>query len=85
MYRGDIAECAEKSYDYLSLSDAQRILMLTSKESLLQFVASMKENGWLVEGDKVIFKVEKKVPLTIPTMKLIAQTLGYASEMERIV
>ncbi len=83
--RGDIAECSEKSYPSLSLSEAQKMLMMNSRDQLVAYVKSREENGWSVEGDKVVFHATQVKDTSIPTMKLIQQTLEYASEIERII
>ena len=83
--RSDISDCAEKSYEKLAMTEAQKMFMIENKNDFLAFIESKRDNGWVVEGNNIVFKVGKKSQIEIPSLKLIAQTLEYAQEMERIV
>lgn len=82
--RDKIADCAEKAYENFPLSQAASLLMLDTKE-LKGFCDT---RGWVVASDSMInfsgFK-ENTNERTLPSLALIAQSLQYASELERIV
>jgi 26S proteasome regulatory subunit N12 len=60
--------------------------MFQRDNETLDFIASNYPD-WRVSTDGVIYLNETKTVKSdeIPSMKLIAQTLSYATEMERIV
>ncbi|EGG24757.1 26S proteasome regulatory subunit S14 [Cavenderia fasciculata] len=76
----DIANCSEKSFKYLSLNEAQQLLQFNPQQ-LNDFIV---KRGWKVQGDKIIFQSGSS-SVEIPSQQLIAQTLHYAKELERIV
>ncbi|XP_021894848.1 26S proteasome non-ATPase regulatory subunit 8 homolog A [Carica papaya] len=84
--RDEIAGCSEKAYDYLSISDATKMLLFSSEKELLEYV---KEDHpeWEVKNGFVFFqKAKETAPCKeIPSLQLINQTLSYARELERIV
>lgn len=84
--RINIADCAAASYKTLSVKAATEILMFSSLQETLVFIAE-KCPEWVVEGDTISLKNEKGMSKSddIPSLKLIAQQLTYASELERIV
>jgi 26S proteasome regulatory subunit N12 len=84
--RDSIADCVEVSYKYMKLVDAVTMMKFGSTDELLEYVKESRED-WLVEGDRITFQPP---PVTgkaedIPSMKLIGQSLSYATELERIV
>jgi len=82
--RSEIAECSEKAYKSLSLSEAQKSLLFSSPNDLLEFA---KKREWEVSDGKILFSYDdkKKAKAEVPSLKLIHQTLAYAKELERIV
>ncbi|KAF5478048.1 26S proteasome non-ATPase regulatory subunit 8 homolog A-like [Juglans microcarpa x Juglans regia] len=84
--RDEIAGCSEKAYDYLSINDAQQMLLFSSNQELLEYV---KEDHpeWEIKNKLVYFqKAKESAPCKeIPSLQLINQTLSYARELERIV
>jgi 26S proteasome regulatory subunit N12 len=82
--REEIAECTEKAYWRLKLSEATKLLFLKNDEETRHFGMSRK---WKLEDG--IFKFEKKSTVTATfeetSKDLIAKTLNYAKEMERII
>jgi len=84
--RDSIADCVEVTYKSLKLTDAVTMMKLDSVEELQEYVQD-KRDDWLVEGDMLTFQpppVGSKAA-DIPSMKLISQSLSYATELERIV
>mmetsp|Transcript_18613 Transcript_18613/g.29197 ORF Transcript_18613/g.29197 Transcript_18613/m.29197 type:complete len:260 (-) Transcript_18613:92-871(-) len=84
--RDAIADCVEVTYKSLKLMDAVSMMKLDSVEELHEYVQD-KRDDWLVEGDMLTFQpppVGSKAA-DIPSMKLISQSLSYATELERIV
>jgi 26S proteasome regulatory subunit N12 len=84
--RDSIADCVEVTYKSLKLTDAVTMMKLDSVEELQEYVQE-KRDDWLVEGDMLTFQpppVGSKAA-DIPSMKLISQSLSYATELERIV
>eukprot|EP00986_Skeletonema_menzelii_P017439 scaffold19482_cov153-Skeletonema_menzelii.AAC.3 len=84
--RDAIADCVEVTYKSLKLTDAVTMMKLDSVEELHEYVQD-KRDDWIVEGDMLTFQpppVGSKAA-DIPSMKLISQSLSYATELERIV
>jgi len=83
--RVNIVDCISASYKSLTLSGATEILMFTSTEETKTFIHDFHPE-WKIEGD--LIDVAGHAALNseeIPSMKLIEQTLTYATELERIV
>jgi len=82
--RSEIAECSEKAYKSLSVSEAQKSLLFSSSNDLVEFA---KKREWEVSNGHILFTFEdkKKAKAEVPSLKLIHQTLAYAKELERIV
>lgn len=84
--RDSIADCVEVSYKSMKLSDAVTMMKFESTAELQEYVQE-KRDDWIVEGDMLTFQpppVGSKAA-DIPSMNLIAQSLSYATELERIV
>jgi 26S proteasome regulatory subunit N12 len=78
----EVAMVSEKAYKRLPAAKLQELLMMSS---LSELQAYAQEREWKFEGADVIFdlgNVEKK---EVPATALIAGTLHYAKELERIV
>ncbi|CAN0325485.1 unnamed protein product [Ectocarpus sp. 12 AP-2014] len=84
--RDGIAECSEAAYSELSIAEAQKMLRMDQRSELEAFVAD-KYPEWELTADKIIFKAPEacKKSAEIPSMRLIAECLSYATELERIV
>ncbi|CAM9171436.1 unnamed protein product [Hapterophycus canaliculatus] len=84
--RDGIAECSEAAYSELSIAEAQKMLRMDQRSELEAFVAD-RHPEWEVTADKIIFKAPEacKKSAEIPSMRLIAECLSYATELERIV
>ncbi|GKU90840.1 hypothetical protein SLEP1_g4784 [Rubroshorea leprosula] len=84
--RDEIAGCSEKAYDYLSINDAQQMLLFSSDRDLLEYIEA-EHREWEVKDGAVFFqKAKESTPCKeIPSLQLIDQTLSYARELERIV
>jgi len=84
--RLNVGECLVASYNHLKISSATKVLMFSNDEDTKVFIQSNYPE-WRIEGDTVSFGTETKVTKSeeIQSMKLIAQTLSYATELERIV
>ena len=83
--RDEIGSCSEKAYVTLSMGEAQKLLKL---ESAQQTAAFVEQRGWAVADGVIRFKSGEKAPPSaqdIPAAALMAQTLAYARELERIV
>ncbi|CAM9745201.1 unnamed protein product [Phaeothamnion confervicola] len=85
--REAIAECSETAYASLSVAAAQELLKLDGLRQLQQFIETSHPE-WRIEGDRIVFQEAAgkagKVP-EIPSMRLITESLSYATELERIV
>lgn len=83
--REAIAECSEVAYTTLSLKAAREMMIFESEAELLAYVADNRPE-WLVADGAIHFEgVKSKKVQEIPSMRLIAETLSYATEIERIV
>jgi 26S proteasome regulatory subunit N12 len=83
--RINIGDCAAASYSKLSIDSATNVLMFSSKQETLAFIES-EYPDWQI-GDKEIDLRASKVVKSeeINSKNLVSQTLGYATELERIV
>jgi 26S proteasome regulatory subunit N12 len=84
--RDSIADCMEVSYKSMKIADAMTTMKFDSKEDLMEYVEECRDD-WIVEGGSLCFQLPPSGSKAsdIPSMKLIAQNLTYATEMERIV
>ena len=84
--RDSIADCIEVSYKSMKLVDAVTMMKFESTEELQEYLQEKRED-WIVEGDKLMFQPPSmgSKAVDIPSMKLMAQSLSYATELERIV
>jgi 26S proteasome regulatory subunit N12 len=83
--RYSVAECAEVAYANLTLASAQQLLMIDSRNDLISFIQSNRPD-WIVEDDVITFQSTSGAKSSdIPSMRLISETLNYATELERIV
>ena len=84
--RDDIASCAEKAYDRISVHEVAKMLMIESDQELEDFV---QLKGWQRDstGAFCVFaqEVKKEEKHFVRNIALIAQSLGYARELEKIV
>lgn len=86
--RDSIADCVEVSYKSLKMKDAVDIMKFDSGEALMDYVKECRDE-WIVDQGKgeLCFQLADggAKASDIPSNKLIAQTLSYATELERIV
>ena len=84
--RDSIADCVEVSYKVMKIKDAMTMMKFDSQQELLEYVEECRDD-WIVDGDTLCFQPPPSGSKAsdIPSMKLIAQSLSYATEMERIV
>ena len=81
--RDSVAECAQAAYNCLSLAAAQNMLMIESRAELMEFIA---QKEWIVEGDTIAFQPASSArSAEVPSMRLLSESLAYATELERIV
>lgn len=83
--RINIGECVSTSYASLTVDAATKMLMFQKKEDTLLFIQDYYPS-WVLEGDKInLVDAPAARSNEVPSLKLIAQTLSYATELERIV
>jgi 26S proteasome regulatory subunit N12 len=84
--RSSIADGLEAAYETLPVGTACRMLKLADLDGLREYVEELRED-WILEGDVVCFVPPEsgRRAEDIPADTLIAQTLSYAAELERIV
>uniref|UniRef100_A0A061RHA6 26S proteasome regulatory subunit N12 n=3 Tax=Tetraselmis sp. GSL018 TaxID=582737 RepID=A0A061RHA6_9CHLO len=82
--RDEIANCSEKAYKSLKLSDAKEMMLFGSEEEVRRYAA---ERGWAVENGRLVFsdRASEAACREVPSLELINYTLTYAKELERIV
>lgn len=84
--RDSIADCVEVSYKTMKIQDAVSIMKFDSEEDLLEYVQECRDD-WIIQDGELCFQppeVGAKAS-DIPSKSLIAHTLSYATELERIV
>ena len=74
------------AYTELSLDAAQKMMMLGSREELMSFIEEAHES-WVVDGETLRFNPVSTASKSseVPSMRLMSEALGYATELERIV
>ena len=83
--RMNISDCAAASYSTLTTSAATKILMFSSEKETLQFISQYYPD-WSVNGSLINLRATKSLKSEeIPSLKVISQSLTYATELERIV
>jgi 26S proteasome regulatory subunit N12 len=85
--RDSIADCMEVSYKEMSLESAMTMMKYTNAQDLMEYIQECRDD-WIVQGNALCFQpptVGSKVSTDIPSMEWIAQSLSYATEMERII
>ncbi|CAM9290708.1 unnamed protein product [Choristocarpus tenellus] len=84
--REGIAECSEVAYTELPLADARQMMLLAEGRDFEDYVEE-RHPDWVISGDKVVFQKEEVTLKSseIKSMRLIAECLSYATELERIV
>lgn len=82
--RLDIAACISSAYKSLSYASARKLLLLGGANSdLEEFVR--EQEGWRLADGAVHFEAHDRGAAHVPSHDLIASTLRYANELERIV
>lgn len=86
--RDSIADCVEVSYKNMKISDAMTMMKFGTQKEMLEYVEECRDD-WIIDESTNTLCFQP--PPTgfkagdIPSMKIIHQTLSYATEMERIV
>jgi len=84
--RDSIADCLEVSYKTMLIKDAASMMKFDSSEDLTEYIEECRDD-WIVEGGVLCFQPPQigSKATDIPSMKLMQQSLSYATELERIV
>ena len=83
--RINIGDCAAASYSKLSIDAATSVLMFSSQQETLAFVRE-EYPDWVIGDKEIDLRATKAVKSEeIDSKNLISHTLGYATELERIV
>ena len=86
--RDSIADCMEVSYKEMSLESAKTMMKFKTSDELLEYIQDCRED-WIVVPDQQVLVFQPPAPgnvsSDIPSMEWIAQSLSYATEMERII
>ncbi|KDO31027.1 hypothetical protein SPRG_04213 [Saprolegnia parasitica CBS 223.65] len=84
--RDAIADCAEVAYASLDVADAAKMMMFASPHEFAAY-ASTKKTQWMLKDNIVWFHTPQKHlgASDIPSMRLVGETLSYATELDRIV
>lgn len=81
-----IGECLGAAYTSIPIASAIRMLKFTSPQEMEVFMADHYPS-WRIVNNTIYFESEVKTgkAAEIPSLRLIEQTLSYATELERIV
>lgn len=84
--RDSIADCMEVSYKTMKIKDAMTMMKFDSPQQLMEYMEDCRDD-WIVEGDSLCFQPPPtgSKASDIPSMKLISQSLSYATEIDRII
>jgi 26S proteasome regulatory subunit N12 len=82
--RKEIADCIEKAYRSVRISELQKLLFLASEDQVAAFA---NQRGWMLTDEVISFGYHEGVKSTFTeeATDVIARTLFYAKEMERII
>jgi 26S proteasome regulatory subunit N12 len=86
--RSEIADCSEKAYPSLPISNAKNLLFLDSEGAVIEFA---QQRGWILRDGRIHFPVEPEAAtrsekdILVASGTVIENTLGYARELETIV
>ncbi|KAL2000919.1 hypothetical protein VTN02DRAFT_2456 [Thermoascus thermophilus] len=93
--RREIADCSEKAYPSLPISNAKNLLFLDSEGAVIEFA---QERGWILRDGRIYFPVEPEAPgaqaipgtrsekdILVASGTIIENAIGYARELETIV
>ncbi|KAF7122390.1 hypothetical protein CNMCM5793_000415 [Aspergillus hiratsukae] len=86
--RSEIADCSEKAYPSLPISNAKNLLFLDSEGAVIDFA---QQRGWVLRDGRIYFPVEPEAAarsekdILVASSTVIENTIGYARELETIV
>jgi len=80
--RDEVAECSERAFRQLPVSETQKLLQLSDPKKFKDYVA---ERNWDVNANTITFHKPESTKTEIPSLQLIKEALLYARELERIV
>ncbi|KAL2008929.1 hypothetical protein VTN00DRAFT_7123 [Thermoascus crustaceus] len=93
--RREIADCSEKAYPSLPISNAKNLLFLDSEGAVIEFA---QERGWILRDGRIYFPIEPEAPgaqaipgtrsekdILVASGTVIENAIGYARELETIV
>ncbi|OJJ48643.1 hypothetical protein ASPZODRAFT_150833 [Penicilliopsis zonata CBS 506.65] len=86
--RSEIADCSEKAYPSLPISNAKNLLFLESEGAVIEFA---QQRGWILRDGRIYFPVEPEAAarsekdILAASGTIIENTIGYARELETIV
>ena len=86
--RYEIARSAERAYDSLKLADMPKMFMIADQQQLAAFNQSNNDKSdvkWEMRDNRMHFLREKKHVEEIPNERMMQYTLGYATELNRII
>ncbi|KAE8382864.1 subtilisin-like protein [Aspergillus bertholletiae] len=86
--RSEIADCSEKAYPSLPISNAKNLLFLESEGAVIEFA---EQRGWVLRDGRIYFPVEPEAAarsekdILVASTAIIENAIGYARELETIV
>lgn len=85
--RSEIADCSERAYPSLPISNAKNLLFLESEGAVIEFA---QQRGWVLRDGRIYFPVEPEATrserdILVASGTVIENTIGYARELETIV
>ncbi|KAA8645988.1 hypothetical protein EYZ11_003998 [Aspergillus tanneri] len=86
--RSEIADCSEKAYPSLPISNAKNLLFLESEGAVIEFA---QQRGWVLRDGRIYFPVEPEAAarsekdILVASSTIIENAIGYARELETIV
>jgi len=88
--RDSIADCLEVAYKTMSISEAKKMMKFdnnSDSDELMEYIEEYRDDWIVDESNYLCFQPPPGgcKASDIPSMKLIAQNLSYATELERIV
>lgn len=80
--RERISECSMKAYKSIPLNEGKKLFMLDSERELRGFAAA---RGWKIVDGNIMWNQKAAKSSDLKSKELIEESLGYATELERIV
>ncbi len=82
--RKEVLDCVEKAYGSLTLAELQKMLLFDAPKTAA-LIAELKPSWVVSPSGSVAFAQAQKATAPLPSLRLINETLRYATDLDRII